>query len=79
MKKILFSILKVSEKSSRIWSWIRIRIWMHESDVQVRGSGYTTKCHGSPTLVITQLASSEEKLRFLPVIIKQAEMSKKSP
>jgi hypothetical protein len=45
-KKIIFYILKVT-KERRSW----IRIWIHESEVQIRGSGYTPKCHGSVTLV----------------------------
>jgi hypothetical protein len=47
-----FYFLKVTEERSRIRSWIRIRtrIWIHLSDVRIRGSGSATKCHGPPTL-----------------------------
>ncbi len=50
-KKIIFCILKVIEERSRIRSWIWIQIRIHQSEVWIRGSGSTPKCHGSPTLV----------------------------
>jgi hypothetical protein len=53
-KKITFllasgrSVTKIEGSGSRIL--IRIRIWIHQSEAWIRGSGSTPKCHGSATL-----------------------------
>jgi hypothetical protein len=50
-KKVIFGILKVTEERSQIQSWIRIQIWIHKSEVRIRGSG-APKCNGSPKQIL---------------------------
>ncbi len=42
-----FSILKVTEERSWIWSWSRIWIQIHLPEVRIPRCGSTLKCHGS--------------------------------
>ncbi len=47
-------ILKVNDENRRI----RIRIRIRQSKAWIRGSGSTPKCHGSATLLLSQLMLS---------------------
>jgi hypothetical protein len=53
-------ILKINAERSRIWIRIqsRIRIWIHYSEVRIRGSGSAPKSQGSPTLLGTKTPTS---------------------
>ncbi len=45
-KKFFFFASLKSLNRSRIQSWIRIRIWIHLSEVRNPRSGFAPKCHG---------------------------------